>query len=57
MSAEERLRREVFYLAYHLHWGHDEIMDMHTDDRWAYVKMLNEQIEREQDEIERARKP
>jgi hypothetical protein len=54
VSAEERLRKEVFYLAYHLHWGHEEIMDLSTDDRWAYVRLLNEQMEREQEEIEAA---
>lgn len=57
MSAEQRLRKEVFYLAYHLHWGHDEVMDMAIDDRWAYVLLLNEQTEMEREEIERAKKP
>ena len=55
MSAGERLRKEIFYLAYHMHWGHDEVMDMPTDERWEYIKLLNEQLEREHDEIERAR--
>ncbi len=56
MSAGERLRKEVFFLAYHLHWGHDEVMDMATDDRWAYVTLLNEQLGQEQEEIERAKR-
>ena len=50
------MRKEVFFLAYHLHWGHDEVMDMATDDRWAYVTLLNEQLGQEQEEIERAKR-
>ncbi|XXY13207.1 DUF6760 family protein [Sorangium sp. So ce216] len=55
MSAEERIRQEVFFLAYHLHWGHAEVLDMPTDERWAYVRLLTEQLEREHKEIELAR--
>jgi hypothetical protein len=46
----------VFFLAYHLHWGHDEIVDLPTDDRWAYVRLLTERLEKEQDALEQARR-
>jgi hypothetical protein len=54
VSRGEQLQREVFFLAYHLHWGHAETMDMPTDERWAYVRMLTDQVEREREEAERA---
>ena len=54
--SQEGLRREVFFLAYHLHWSQTEIMDMDSSDRQAYVEMLVEQIERENARIEEARR-
>jgi hypothetical protein len=45
----------VFFLAYHLHWGMSEVLDMATSERWDYVRLLAEQLERERSEIEGAR--
>ena len=56
MSAEERLQKEVFFLAYHLHWGHSEVMELSTDERWAFVRLLSEQLERERDAVEQAKR-
>ena len=28
---------EVAYVAYHFHWGHDEILDLEHHDRSRYV--------------------
>ncbi len=33
----DRLFEEVAYLAYHLHWSHDEIMSMEHRDRQRWV--------------------
>ncbi len=33
----DRLFEEVAYLAYHLHWAHDEIMRMEHQDRQRWV--------------------
>ncbi len=52
----EGLRRELFFLAYHLHWSWSEIMSMPTDDRQAFASLLREQIERENAEINAARR-
>jgi hypothetical protein len=49
------LRQEVFFLAYHLHWSHSEAVDLPVGDRWAYVRLLIDQLEREKSEIEEAR--
>ncbi|TVP48063.1 MAG: hypothetical protein EA350_03780 [Gemmatimonadales bacterium] len=40
-----RLRQEVFYLAFHLHWSRDDIMSMDLAERRVYVRMLAERIE------------
>lgn len=45
------MRREVFFLAYHLHWQSDEILAMTTPDRWEYIRLLVEQLERERDAV------
>lgn len=55
VGQEGRLRKEVFFLAYHLHWGCADILDLATDDRWAFVRLLSDQLEREQDALARAR--
>jgi hypothetical protein len=55
VGEEDRLRREIFFLAYHLHWSHDDIVSLPTEERWAYVRQLAEQLERERDAIERSR--
>ena len=33
----DRLYEEVAYVAYHFHWGHDEILDLAHRDRRRYV--------------------
>lgn len=48
------MHREVFFLAYHLHWSPSETVDLPVADRWAYVHLLLEQLERERDQIEEA---
>ena len=50
------MQREVFFLAYHLHWGHAEVMELTTDERWAYVRLLTAQLEQEQEAIEQSRR-
>ena len=55
MSAEA-LRQEVFFLAYHLHWSWTEIMSLATAERTQFVKLLAEQIERENAQIKSARR-
>jgi hypothetical protein len=44
----------VFFLAYHLHWAHTELMDMEIGERRAFVRLLVEQIEQENARIEAA---
>jgi hypothetical protein len=51
----ERLRSEVFFVAYHLHWSWSELMELESDERGAYVDLLVAQIERENSRIEAAR--
>jgi hypothetical protein len=46
----------VFFLAYHLHWGPDEVMALATGERWAYVGLLSEQLEREQQQVDESRR-
>jgi len=50
------LRQEVFFLAYHLHWGHDEVLGLPTAERWAFVKQLGEQLEREGEALKKSRR-
>lgn len=50
----DQLHREVFFLAYHLHWPHGELMDMTVDERHRFVRLLVEQIEQENARIEAA---
>jgi len=35
----------VFYLAYHLHWSRNDILDLPTAERRDFVRMLAERIE------------
>ncbi|MGH9279370.1 MAG: hypothetical protein ACRD12_14850 [Acidimicrobiales bacterium] len=53
---DDALRSEIFFLAYHLHWSWAELMELDTSERRAYVRMLVEQIERENAQIEEAGK-
>lgn len=50
----EQLRREIFYLAYHLHWAHEDILGLATDERRAFLELLNEQLQREQQSVNQA---
>lgn len=45
----------MFFLAYHLHWGHGEIVDLPSSERRQFVELLAEQIERENAQIKAAR--
>lgn len=49
-----QLQREVFFLAYHLHWSHTELMDMAVGERHEFVRLLAEQIDQENARIEAA---
>ncbi len=51
----DELRREVFFLGYHLHWSFAELMDMESGERRTYVGLLVEQIERENAQVEAVR--
>ncbi|HEX8073054.1 MAG TPA: DUF6760 family protein [Pyrinomonadaceae bacterium] len=55
-GSEEQLRQEVFFLSYHLHWGHDEVMGLATAERRRFVRMLNETLETQNEEVQRARR-
>jgi hypothetical protein len=46
----------VFFLAYHLHWSWSELMGLESAERRAYVRLLVEQIERENAQIDEARR-
>ena len=50
------MRSEIFFLAYHLHWSWGELMDMEVAERQAYLRLLVEQIERENQRLEEARR-
>lgn len=47
LGGGRRLRQEIFYLAYHLHWPWSEIMNLDVGERRAYVQMLAQRIEDE----------
>lgn len=36
--------REVFFLAYHLHWSREEILNLSVPERSGYMEMLREQL-------------
>jgi hypothetical protein len=47
VSDEDSLRREVFLLAYHLHWSPDAVLDLPASERRAYLRLLQDQLESE----------
>jgi hypothetical protein len=47
LGGGSRLRQEIFYLAYHLHWPWSEIMNLDIGERRVYVQMLAQRIEDE----------
>lgn len=44
--ATGRIEEEVAYLAYHFHWGIDDILDLEHADRRAYVAQIAALVER-----------
>ena len=52
---QEELRKEIFFLAYHLHWSLDSLLDMDVEERQAFCRLLIEQIERENSQMKAAR--
>lgn len=46
----------MFFLAYHLHWPYSELLMLDSAERRAYVELLIDQIERENAQIESARR-
>ncbi|RME03674.1 MAG: hypothetical protein D6805_05610 [Planctomycetota bacterium] len=56
MSKPEWLRKEVFYLAYHIHWSYHEIMDLPIGERKHFVQLLTKEIERQNKELEESLK-
>jgi hypothetical protein len=55
VSGQDTLRREVFLLAYHLHWPVDSIIALPVGDRRAYLELLTEQLRQEADAMKAAR--
>jgi hypothetical protein len=45
LGGESRLRQEIFYLAYHLHWSRTEISALDIGERHEFVRLLAERIE------------
>lgn len=52
MNGAQRLRQEIFYLAYHLHWSWSEVMALEITERHHYVHMLAQRIEDENKALE-----
>lgn len=52
LAGGERLRHEVFYLAYHLHWSWTDILDLDLEERRAYVRLLAARIADENRQLE-----
>ncbi len=52
-----RLREEIFYLAYHLHWSWSDIMAMDVGERRFYVEMLAQRIQSENEAFEALGEP
>jgi hypothetical protein len=55
LGGGHRLRQEVFYLAYHLHWPWSEIMSLELAERRAYVRLAAERVEEENQAVESLR--
>ena len=45
----------MFFLAYYLHWSWSELMALESQERRAFVSLLIEQIERENDQLAKGR--
>ena len=37
----DQLHREVAFVAYHLHWGHDQVMELEHADRRRWVTEIS----------------
>jgi hypothetical protein len=46
--AADRLYEEVAYVAYHFHWGRDEILDLEHAERQRFVTEIGQLVERAQ---------
>ena len=46
----------MFYLAYHLHWSPNDVIELDVETRRAYLRLLMEQLEREKEAVEQAKK-
>ena len=53
---QDDLRREIFFLAYHLHWSWEELIGLDVAERRAFVQLLVDQIERENDRLAEAQR-
>jgi hypothetical protein len=51
VNGEDALRRQVFVLAYHLHWSAGEVLDLPVPERLRYLELLAEQLRREQEAV------
>lgn len=56
MSEEEALYQEVFLLAHRLHWSRHDILELPISERRRYLRLLEEQMRREQEAVARASK-
>ncbi|QPK50931.1 hypothetical protein H4W23_38255 [Streptomyces gardneri] len=46
--AVDRIEEETAYLAFHFHWGMDDILDLEHADRRRYVAQVASLVERSQ---------
>ncbi|MFC8763914.1 DUF6760 family protein [Streptomyces sp. NPDC057193] len=46
--AADRIEEETAYLAFHFHWGMDDILDLEHADRRRYVGQVAALVERSQ---------
>ncbi|MFJ9039050.1 DUF6760 family protein [Streptomyces sp. NPDC102406] len=44
--ATDRLHEEIAYIAYHFHWGLDDILDLEHADRRRYTQHVAELVTR-----------
>jgi hypothetical protein len=51
VSEGDELAREVFVLAYHLHWSHAEVYALPVPERRRYIELLEQQLKYEQDAV------
>ncbi len=52
-SPIEPMKREVAYIAYHFHWGREEILEMAHPERGGWVREIahiNQQMNGQEDE-------